>query len=77
MTEKLKEIEEIFKNFPKGIECNEMKSQRIRGRDEERERVLKIITETLDYFDDIRGGMINRVSILDFINELNRRIENE
>lgn len=44
----LKDVEEIFKNFPKGIECNELKSQRIKGRDEERERILQLVDDWED-----------------------------
>ncbi len=39
------------------------------------EDIKSIMAETYEYFDDLRGGMMNRVHIVDFMAEFLKRIK--
>lgn len=47
----------------------------IRALDIYEKKVAEVIDEAYDYFDELRGGMTNRVSIGEYIKDLKQRLE--
>ena len=44
---------------------------------EQKEQVLTIIAKLLDEMNDERGGMLNRINVIDFVYRLNKKIMEE